>query len=271
MKLAGRIADDRRFQAAVLAVIVGNAVLIGVETSPAAWARHGALFHFLNAAVQVFFVAEIAIRLLAHAPRVHRFFTDGWNVFDFTIVTLSLLPAAGPLATVARLARLLRALRLLSAVPELRLIVGTMLRSIPSLGNVVVLLGLILYVYAVVGVHLFGAADPAHWATLPRAALTLFEIITLEGWVDLMDASLAATPWAWVYYVSFVVIAVFVVINLFIAIVINNLEAAKAEEAGSTAPPGGDTAAALAEIRRSLAAIESAVRPTAPPAAEGRR
>ncbi len=265
-----RLASSPRFQTAALAVVVANAVLIGVETSPSAWERFGGLFRFLNAAVQALFVVEIAIRVTAHAPRVHRFFGDGWNTFDFAIVAVSLLPEAGPFATVARLARLLRALRVVSALPELRLIVGTMLRSIPSLGNVIVLLGLILYVYAVLGVHLFAAADPAHWGSLPRAALTLFEILTLEGWVELMDASLAATPWAWVYYVSFVVLAVFVVINLFIAIVISNLEAAKAEEGRATAPPAGDPAAALAEIRRSLAAIEAALRDEPRPA-EGRR
>ncbi|MBK6406963.1 MAG: ion transporter [Holophagales bacterium] len=228
--LCRRIASSRRFQNAILVVIIANAILIGLETSPTLWERYGGLFDALNFAVQVVFVAEMAVRLLAQAPRVHRFFLDGWNVFDFTIVALSLLPVAGPFATVARLARLLRALRVVSALPELRLIVATMLRSIPSLANVVALLGLILYVYAVVGVHLFGGADPGHWGTLPRAGLTLFEILTLEGWVDLMDASLAATPWAWVYYVSFVVLAVFVVINLFIAIVINNLETAKREQ-----------------------------------------
>ena len=160
----------------------------------------------------------------------------------------------------ARLARLLRALRVVSALPELRLIVATMLRSIPSLANVVLLLGLILYVYAVLGVRLFGGADPGHWGTLPRAGLTLFEILTLEGWVDLMDASLAATPWAWIYYVSFVVLAVFVVINLFIAIVINNLEAAKRDERGSADPQTAAPADRLAGIRDELEAIESALR-----------
>jgi voltage-gated sodium channel len=161
---------------------------------------------------------------------------------------------------VARLARLLRALRVVSALPELRLIVATMLRSIPSLANVIVLLGLILYVYAVAGVHLFAGIDPANWGSLPRAGLTLFEILTLEGWVDLMDASLGATPWAWVYYVSFVVLAVFVVINLFIAIVINNLEAAKAEERGGSEPPAGEIAIRLVEIGERLSGIEAAIR-----------
>ena len=257
--LCRRIASNRHFQTAILAVIVANAVLIGLETSPALWERYGGLFDALNLAVQVVFVGEIAVRLLAHAPRVHRFFLDGWNVFDFTIVALSLLPVAGPFATVARLARLLRALRVVSALPELRLIVATMLRSIPSLANVIVLLGLILYVYAVVGVHLFAGIDPPNWGSLPRAGLTLFEILTLEGWVDLMDASLGATPWAWVYYVSFVVLAVFVVINLFIAIVINNLEAAKREDAGP-GPESGELATRLAGIRERLAEVEAALR-----------
>jgi len=257
-----RIVASQRFQHGVLAIIVANAILIGFEIDATLGARHAALFDGLNTAIQGVFVLEIAVRVLAFGPRVWRFFHDGWNAFDFAIVALSLLPVAGPLATIGRLARLLRALRLVSALPELRLIVSTMLRSLPSLGNVIVLLGLILYVYAVLGVHLFGAADPAHWARLSRAALTLFEILTLEGWVDLMDASAAATPWAWLYYVSFVVLAVFVVVNLFIAIVINNLEAAKRAE--SEAPPGGpvlggDPAQALREIRSRLAEIEAAL------------
>lgn len=255
-----RIASSAWFQQGTLTVIVANAVLIGVETSPALWDRYGDVFTVLNTAVQAVFVVEIAVRLFAFAPRVHRFFFDGWNVFDFAIVALSLLPAAGPLATVARLARLLRALRVVSALPELRLIVATMLRSIPSLANVIVLLGVILYVYAIVGVHLFGGVDPGNWGSLPRAGLTLFEILTLEGWVDLMNTSMPATRWAWVYYVSFVVLAVFVVINLFIAIVINNLESAKRDERGPEDPGAEALAVRLAGIRDELEAIESALR-----------
>jgi voltage-gated sodium channel len=258
--LCRRVASSRWFQNGALAVIVANAVLIGIETSPALWERYGGVFNVLNAAVQVIFVVEITVRLLAFGPRIHRFFLDGWNVFDFAIVALALLPAAGPLATVARLARLLRALRVVSALPELRLIVATMLRSIPSLANVVVLLGLILYVYAVVGVHLFAGVDPGNWGSLPRAGLTLFEILTLEGWVELMNTSLGATSWAWIYYVSFVVLAVFVVINLFIAIVINNLEAAKRDERVPTCSQSEALAARLAGIREQLEAVESALR-----------
>ncbi len=259
--LCRRTASSRGFQNAILTVIVANAFLIGFETSPALWERHGGTFEALNFAVQVIFVGELTVRLLAHAPRIHRFFLDGWNVFDFTIVALSLLPAAGPFATVARLARVLRALRVISALPELRLIVATMLRSIPSLGNVILLLGLILYVYAVVGVSLFGGVDPDNWGTLARAGLTLFEILTLEGWVELMNASLSATSWAWIYYVSFVVLAVFVVINLFIAIVINNLETAKREQEPAAGSEREHLARRLAGMRKELEAIEAELRP----------
>jgi voltage-gated sodium channel len=254
-----RLASNPRFQHGILAIIVANAILIGLETSPALWARYGGLFSALNVGVQMIFALEMAVRLVAYAPRVHRFFLDGWNVFDLAIVACSLLPAAGPMASVARLARLLRALRVVSALPGLRLIVATMLRSIPSLANVAVLLSLILYVYAIVGVSLFRQADPAHWGSLGRAALTLFEVLTLEGWVELMDRSFAATSWAWVYYVSFVVLAVFVVVNLFIAIVINNLEAAKREQGEEGGDPGA-IAARLAGIRDRLADIEPDVR-----------
>ncbi|MBM3492763.1 MAG: ion transporter [Armatimonadetes bacterium] len=255
-----RLADSRWFQHAVLVVIVANAVLIGIETDRALTARNAALFGVLNAVVQAIFVLEIAIRLAAHAPRLWPFFRDGWNVFDFAIVAVSLMPMAGPFVSVARLARLLRALRVVSAIPELRLIVGTMLRSIPSLGNVVVLLGLIIYVYAVLGVHLFGLSDPQRWGALPVAALTLFQILTLEGWVELQSHAMRTAPNAWIYFVSFVVLASFVVVNLFIAIVINNLEAAKAEERAETRADAEAIFERLGEVRAMLAEIEAGLK-----------
>jgi voltage-gated sodium channel len=258
--LCRRIVDSPSFQNGVLAVIVANALLIGLATDPELLSDYQSLFRFLNGLIQVVFVVEITIRLAAYAPRVHRFFADGWNVFDFTVVALSLVPAVGPFATVARLARLLRALRLVSVVPELRLIVGTMVRSIPSMGHVLLLLGLMLYVYAVLGVHLFREVDPEHWGSLPRAGLTLFEILTLEGWIDVQQASFAATRWAWVFYVSYVVLAVFVVVNLFIAIIINNLEAVKGEEQADADLRSGDAAARLAAIRAQLEDLEATLR-----------
>ena len=230
MIFARRIVESAAFQRAVLAVILFTSVLVGLATSSALVRRYEDLFMVADAAVQAFFVAEILLRLLAYWPRLHGFFRDGWNVFDFAVVTASLLPQAGAFAMVARLARLLRVARLVSYFPELRLIVSTMLRSIPSMGHVLVMLSLLLYVYAVLGVHLFRDDDPARWGTLGTGLLTLFQLLTLEGWVEVQEAVLVEHPWAWIYFASFVFVAVFVVVNLFIAVVINNLESAKLEE-----------------------------------------
>jgi voltage-gated sodium channel len=222
-----QLAADGRFQGAVLLVILANALIMGLETSRVLVDSYRGLFELSHYAVQVIFVVEVSIRLLAYWPRLAGFFRGGWNVFDFGVVVASLLPMIGPLATIARLARILRIARLLSAVSELRLIVGTMLRSIPSMANVLLLLALLMYVYGVLGYSLFHEADPRHWGSLALSLKTLFQILTLEGWVEVQEASLAAYPWAWLYYASFILIAVFVVINLFIAVVINNLEAAR--------------------------------------------
>jgi voltage-gated sodium channel len=191
---AHRVAYSAAFTNFILAVIVLTALLIGIETSETLTGRFPALFDALDVLVQTIFV------------------------FDFAVVVTSLLPQAGAFAMVARLARLLRVTRLVSVFPELRLIIGTMLRSIPSMGHVIMLLSLLLYVYGILGFSLFREQDPEHWGTLGAALLTLFQMLTLEGWVEIQGAVLTAFPWAWIYFGSFVLVAVFVVVNLFIAV-----------------------------------------------------
>ena len=260
--LAARLAESASFQNAVLAVIVFTAVLIGLETSDDLAERYRGAFDAAELCIQAIFVVEIAIRMLAHAPRMVRFFADGWNVFDFAVVAASFLPQAGPVAVIARLARLLRVTRLVSLFPELRLIVSTMLKSIPSMGHVIMMLGLLLYVYGVLGVYLFREHDEARWGSLGAAFLTLFQILTLEGWVEVQSAVLPAQPWAWVYFASFVFIGVFVVVNLFIAVVINNLEAAKLEHQVETdrRGPHQDVLEAIGDLRERLDHLERLVR-----------
>ena len=238
--LARRIVNSGVFQAFIIGVIVVNAVLVGLETAPELVEQHRTLFAVLNDVIIVVFVAELAIRLVSYLPRPHRFFADGWNVFDFVIVTVSLLPAGGNFATVARVARLLRVLRIVSVFPELRLIVGTMLRSLSSMTSVILLLSLVVYVYAVLGYHLFGAIDPAHWGDLGLAVRTLFEVLTLEGWLELQAVVLPAVPAAWLFFGSYVLLAVFIVVNLFIAVILNNLENVKAEQAAEALEGGSD-------------------------------
>jgi voltage-gated sodium channel len=202
------------------------------------------------------FIAEAAIKLAAHAPRPLDYFRSGWNLFDVAVIVASLLPAAGEFAMVARLVRLLRVLRLVSAMPKLRLIVATLVRVIPGLGNVLLLMGILFYIYGVAGYHLYAQHDPAHFGTLPRAVLTLFQVVTLEGWSDIMRTAMALDPWHWLYFVSFVLLGTFVVINLFIAIVVNSLEESHREVEEQEAA-GSDAGADLRAARDLLAQVES--------------
>lgn len=263
---AQRIAEHPRFQQFILAVIVFAAVLVGVETEPALIARYGTAMTAAETAIQAIFVTEIAIRLLACWPRPLTFFTNGWNVFDISVVGASLLPQAGAFAMVARLARLMRVTRLVSAFPELRLIIGTMIRSIPSMGHVIVLLGLLLYVYAVVGIHIFRAVDPVHWGSLATALLTLFQMLTLEGWVEIQARVIDTYPAAWLYFSSFVLVAVFVVVNLFIAVVLNNLESVKHEQQydADRANPHHAVLESISALRDQLSRLEDRVRSLPP-------
>jgi voltage-gated sodium channel len=227
---ARSVVESRGFEPAMIALILFNAVLIGLETSKQVVEHYGTLLHLGNDIILVVFIVEAVLKLTAVAPRFRLYFGNGWNLFDFTIVVLSLLPATEEFALVARLIRVLRVLRLVSAVPQLRLIVATLVRSIPGMGHVILLMSIILYIYAVTGFHLFQENDPENWGTLGSALLTLFQLVTLEGWVDVMDAVQDDNPWAWVYFLTFILIGTFVMLNLFIAVVINNLDASKVAE-----------------------------------------
>lgn len=262
VRLARRIVHSGAFQTFIMAVIVANAVLVGLETSPDLAARYGAAFDLVNVAIIVLFVVELTLRIVSYLPNPHRFFRDGWNVFDFVIVALSLLPAGGSFATVARLARLLRVLRIVSVFPQLRLIVGTMLRSLASMVSVIILLALVVYVYAVLGYHLFNEVDPAHWGDLGLSTRTLFEVLTLEGWLELQAAVLTSVPLAWLYFASYVLVAVFIVVNLFIAVVLNNLADVKAEHAAEAREAADDSELLrqIEDLRTHLGDLEAYIR-----------
>lgn len=223
------VVKHRFFERFIIAVILLSAVLIGVETSEELASEYENWLLWGNRVVLAIFILEAGMKICAVAPRWRDYFGHGWNVFDFSIVLLSLIPGSGEFAMLARLARLLRVLRLISTIPELRLIVATLMRSIPSMGNIILLMGVIFYIYAVAGQQLFHAHDPEHWGNLGISLLTLFRVVTLEDWTDLMYTMMEVYPLSWIYFVSFVVVGTFVIINLFIAVVINNLEEAKQE------------------------------------------
>ncbi len=224
-----RLVRHAYFERFIIGAIIIGAVLVGIEAQPALSAEATNRINLGHQLILLIFIAEAVLKIYAVAPHWRNYFGNGWNVFDFSIVVLALLPMTGSLATVGRLLRLLRVMRLLTVLPELRLIVATLIRSIPSMANVVVLMMILFYIYGVAGFHLFHQHDPTHWGSLGLSLLTLFRIITLEDWTDVMYTAMEFHPMAWIYFVSFVIFGTFVVINLFIAVVINNLEESKQE------------------------------------------
>ncbi len=223
--------ESKPFHHFIVAVIVLAGVVAGLETSAAVMAQHGALLHGLDKIILGVFIVEALLKMAAHGRQPWRYFADGWNVFDFLIVVICLLPVGGPFAAVLRLARALRLLRLVSALPKLQLLVGALLKSLSAMGYVSLLLALLFYIYAVAGIHLFGPNDPQNFGSLPAALLTLFRIVTLDNWGDIFLAQLANVPAlkVTIYFVTFIVFGTMIILNLFIGIIMNSMSEMHAE------------------------------------------
>jgi len=215
-------------QTAIIVVIVLNAIVIGLETSTTAMALAGDVLRTLDTAALSIFVAELAIKLFVYRAR---FFRDPWNLFDFTIVAISLAPAGAGLS-VLRALRILRALRLISMVPSMRIVVQALMQAIPSMASVMALLGLVFYIAAVMATKLFGGDFDAWFGTVGRSAFSLFQIMTLESWsMGIVRPVMELYPYAWVFFVPFILIVTFAVLNLFIAIIVNSMHDAAASDA----------------------------------------
>jgi voltage-gated sodium channel len=276
--LCGRIARDVRFQRFITVVIILAGGLVGLETYPVMEQRYGTLLHFLDKVVLWIFVVEISIKLVAEWPRPQRFFRDSWNVFDFVVVSAAFMPLAGQYATVLRLLRLLRVLRLVRALPRLQLLVGALLKSIPSMAYVSVLLLLLFYIYAVAAVFLWGGNDPVHFKDLQTSFLSLFRVATLEDWTDIMYINMfgcdsygydgmmerctapAAAPVASaLFFVSFVLLGTMVILNLFIGVIMNGMDEAQRETDELEQQERGDTITLESEVHdmtKQLAALQ---------------
>jgi voltage-gated sodium channel len=244
MQTLKRIADSRWFHSFIVAVILLAAGVVGLETYPGVMARYGALLGALDKLILAVFVTEIALKLGALGREWPKFFKDGWNVFDFVIVAVCLLPINAEFTAVFRLVRLLRVLRLITVLPRLQLVVGALLKSIPSIGYVGVLLALLFCVFAVLGVTLFGQNDPFRFGTLHAALLTLFQTAAMENWAELMHTQMygcdrfgygdeikhlctapkASPIAAIVFFVGFIVVGTMVILNLFIGVIMKGME-----------------------------------------------
>ncbi|MCM8611265.1 ion transporter [Accumulibacter sp.] len=213
--------EQPRVQNFIIGLIVVNAALLGLETSASAMAAAGGLIIALDRAILAVFVGEIALRLYVHRAA---FWRDPWSVFDFAVVAIALLPATGPLA-VLRALRVLRVLRLLTMVPSMRRVVGALLAAIPGLGSIAMVLLIVYYVFAVIATKLFAATHPEWFGSLGRSLYTLFQIMTLESWsMGIARPVMENFPYAWIFFICFILVATFTMLNLFIAIIVNAMQ-----------------------------------------------
>ena len=217
-----RLLADPRSERFILAVILINAVTLGLETDAGVMARYGGVLEVLDRLALAIFCVEIAAKLYV---RGLRFFKDPWNVFDFTVVAIALLPATGQLS-VLRSLRILRVLRLITVLPSLKRVVGALLGALPGMGSIVMLLGVIYYVGAVMATNLFGAAFPDWFGSIAKSAYTLFQVMTLESWsMGIVRPVMETYPYAWAFFVPFILVTTFTALNLFIGVVVSAMQA----------------------------------------------
>lgn len=208
-------------QRGIIVLILINAVLLGMETSPAIMEAAGPAIIALDRFILGVFVIEILIRLYVHRSA---FWRDPWSVFDFAVVSIALIPASGPFA-VLRALRVLRVLRLLTMVPSMRRVVGALLAAIPGLGSIALVLLIIYYVFAVIATNLYADSHPQWFGTIGRSLYTLFQIMTLESWsMGIVRPVMEQFPYAWAFFIPFILVATFTMLNLFIAIIVNAMQ-----------------------------------------------
>jgi len=243
------IAESKWFGNFIIGVILLAGVVVGLETYPSNIAKFGAELHLLNDIILVIFVLEIIVKMGAEGSKPWNYFKDPWNVFDFAIVAVAFMPFDASYVTVLRLLRLLRVLKLVRAVPRLQVLVGALLHAIPSMFYVSILLFLLFYIYACAATFLFSGNDPVHFATLQLSMLSLFRVVTLEDWTDIMYINMygcdeygyglsdgctapeAMPVGAALFFVSFVLLGTMIILNLFIGVIMTGMDQASEESA----------------------------------------
>ena len=248
-KAAEKIVQSNPFQGFILTVVLLAGILVGLETFPSLVKQYDLLFYILDRLIIWIFIGEFILRVLAEGKTPWRYFFDPWNLFDFLIIAVYFLPFNSHYVLAFRLVRLLRVLKLLRVLPRLQILTSALLRSIPSMIYVCLFLCLLFYIYGVAGTFLFRENDPFHFGTLPRSMLSLFLVVTLENWVDILYTQMygcdrfgyggmeelctqpEATPIiSVVFFLSFVLLGAMIVINLFIGVITNNIEESQQEQ-----------------------------------------
>jgi len=252
-----RLVASQPFQRAVIALIILNAVTLGLETSATVMGTIGGALVALDTLLLILFTAELALRIYAFRGR---FFRDPWGIFDLFVVGIAWLPATGPLS-VLRALRVLRVLRMISVIPSLRTVVEAMLHALPGMGSIVLLMALIFYVFGVMATKLYGEILPERFGTLGTSLYTLFQMMTLESWSEAnVRPILAQQPLAWMFFVPFILLATFVVLNLFIGVIVDSIQTLRAERESADAEAAREAAATLHADQEAMLAEIRALR-----------
>ena len=288
----GRIVESDAFTYFIALVILANAAVLGLETYDGIERDAGEALELLNDVFLGVFVVELLLRFASCGRRPQGFFRSGWNVFDLLVVGAAFVPGISQNSTLLRLARLARVVRVIRLLPDVRVLLVAMARSIPPMLSLAVLAALVLYVYAMVGWMLFGDEDPDSWGNVGQAVLTMFVLLTLENFPDKLERGMDIEPASWIFFVSFALLAAFILLNVLIGVVLNSMEEARSIELDRErealrelrAEPGGeeplrDTAlerrvvalkVALEELERELTLADAGGR-RPPPASRSRR
>ncbi|MEP3435823.1 MAG: ion transporter [Hoeflea sp.] len=249
---------SRRFETFITALIIVNAITLGLETVPQATERFGGLLNVLDRAILVVFVLEVAARLAAWRLD---FFRDPWRIFDLLVVGVALIPATGSLS-VLRALRVLRVLRMISMVPSLKRVVGGLVGALPGMGSIMLLLTLVFYVFSVMATKLYAETFPEWFGSIPASAYSLFQIMTLESWsMGIVRPVMEVHPMAWAFFLPFILCTTFTVLNLFIGIIVSAMQEEHEVEASADreamATEQGEMLRELKAIRRELAELRT--------------
>lgn len=263
-----RIRSNKIFEIFIIAIIIISALLIGAKTYDIP-PQLRTFIYLLDFGITLIFLVEITIRFLGEENK-WRFFHSAWNVFDTLIVIISLIPIEdGELALVGRLIRIFRVLRMISIIPELRLLLNSLLKAMPQLGYVVALMFIIFYIYAAIGSTVFGNINTNLWGDISLSMLTLFRIMTFEDWTDVMYETMEVYPLSWLFYLSFIFLTTFAFLNMVIGIVVNVLEQENArvkevEEHAKGVPTIEDLSVQIEELKSMIAAQQQSKPPSGP-------
>ncbi|MEL6465781.1 MAG: ion transporter [Pseudomonadota bacterium] len=239
--------ESPRVANTIIFIIIINAITLGLETSQTAMSVAGGLIHAIDRVCLGIFTAEIVAKLIAYRGR---FFRNGWNIFDFVIVAIALLPNGGGLS-VLRALRILRVLRVISVAPSLRRVVEGFVKALPGMGSVFLLMALIFYIGSVMATKLFSANFPDWFGDLGLSAYSLFQIMTLESWsMGIVRPVMEVYPYAWMFFVPFIMVTTFAVVNLLVGLIVNSMQDAHAEESNAATDSYRD------EVLKRLEAIE---------------